>query len=39
MSVDPTDDCTFWYTQEFYMVTETFDWSTQINSAKFSNCQ
>jgi hypothetical protein len=33
------DGCTFWYTQEFYMVTETFDWSTQINSAKFSNCQ
>ena len=33
------DGCTFWYTQEFYIVTETFDWSTQINSAKFSNCQ
>ncbi len=33
------DGCTFWYTQEFYMVTQRFDWSTQVASAKFSNCQ
>jgi hypothetical protein len=32
------DGCTFWYTTEYYMVTQQFDWSTQINSAKFSNC-
>jgi len=32
------DGCTFWYTTEYYMLTTTFDWSTQINSAKFSNC-
>jgi hypothetical protein len=32
------DGCTFWYTQEYYMVTATFDWSTQIASAKFANC-
>jgi hypothetical protein len=39
MHIDPTDHCTFWYTQEYYMVTQSFDWSTQIASAKFSNCQ
>ena len=33
------DGCTFWYTTEYYKVTQSFDWSTQINSAKFSNCQ
>ena len=33
------DGCTFWYTTEFYKVTQTFDWSTQIASAKFSNCK
>jgi hypothetical protein len=32
------DGCTFWYTQEYYVVTATFDWSTQIASAKFANC-
>ncbi len=41
MRIDTNDGhggCTFWYTQEFYMVTQQFDWSTQIASAKFSNC-
>ena len=38
MRIDPTDHCTFWYTTEFYMVTQSFDWSTQIASAKFPNC-
>ena len=38
MRIDPVDNCTFWYTTEYYMVTQRFDWSTQIASAKFSNC-
>ncbi len=38
MRIDPVDNCTFWYTTEYYMVTTSFDWSTQIASAKFSNC-
>ena len=36
MRIDPHDNCTFWYTTEYYMVTVPFDWSTQIISAKFS---
>lgn len=32
------DGCTFWYTQEYYKVTQTFDWSTQIGSFTFSGC-
>lgn len=32
------DGCTFWYTTEYYKVTEQFDWSTQVASAKFANC-
>ena len=39
MRIDPVDNCTFWYTTEYYMVTQSFDWSTQIASAKFSNCR
>ena len=38
MAIDPTDNCTFFYTTEYYMVTQTFDWSTDISSWKFANC-
>lgn len=38
MRIDPVDNCTFWYTTEYYMVTQAFDWSTRIASAKFSGC-
>ena len=38
MRIDPVDNCTFWYTTEYYLVTQTFDWSTQIASANFSGC-
>ena len=38
MSVDPTDDCTFWYTQE-YGKTGGTNWATRMTSFKFKNCQ
>jgi hypothetical protein len=38
MRIDP-DGCTFWYTTEYYMLTASFDWSTQIASARFGSCQ
>ena len=38
MQIDPVDNCTFWYTTEYYMVTQVFAWSTRIASAKFSGC-
>ena len=39
MSVDPTDDCTLWYTQEYYAVTGSFNWTTRIASFKFNSCK
>ena len=39
MTVDPKDDCTFWYTQEYYVNTGSFDWATRIGSFKFDNCK
>jgi len=39
MSIDPVDDCTFWYTNEYLKASGTFNWSTQIASFKFSACQ
>lgn len=39
MTVDPQDDCTFWYTNEYLTNGGTFNWSTRIASFKFSGCQ
>lgn len=38
MNIDPTDDCTFWYTTEYYAATSTSGWTTRISSAKFPGC-
>ena len=38
MQVDPVDDCTFWYTQEYMKTTGTFNWNTRISSFKFPGC-
>ena len=38
MQIDPTDDCTFWYTQEYMKTTGTFNWNTRIGTFKFSGC-
>lgn len=39
MGVDPVDDCTLWYAQEYYKTTGSFNWSTRITSFKFPSCQ
>lgn len=38
MALDPTDDCTFYYTNEYLKASGSFNWSTQINSFKFPTC-
>lgn len=38
MTVDPSDDCTFWYTNEYLKTSGTFNWSTEIASFKFPGC-
>jgi hypothetical protein len=39
MAIDPTDDCTFWYTQEYYKSTGSFNFSTRLASFKFTGCK
>jgi len=40
MSVDPTDDCTFWFTGEYVATPSAgFDWTTLISSFQFTACQ
>jgi N-acetylneuraminic acid mutarotase len=38
MTVDPVDDCTFWYTQEYYETTSAFNWRTRIGNFKYPTC-
>jgi hypothetical protein len=38
MGIDPSDDCTFWYTNEYIPSDGTFNWSTRIGSFKFPGC-
>jgi hypothetical protein len=39
MSIDPVDDCTFWYTNQYYQANGVNEWSTHIASFKFTSCQ
>ena len=39
MTIDPVDDCTFWYTGTYLPTTTTQnDWHTRIGSFRFTNC-
>jgi len=39
MTIDPVDDCTFFFTSEYQKTNGTFNWSTQITSFKVAGCQ
>src|SRR5439155_1342049 len=38
ISIDPADDCTFWYTSEYLAASGSFNWHTRIGSFKFTSC-
>jgi len=38
MTVDPSDDCTFWFTTEYIPANGSFNWKTRIASFKFPSC-
>src|SRR5882672_4449089 len=38
MSVDPADDCTFWYANEYLPVSGNFNWNTRLASFSFPSC-
>ncbi|HEX8221378.1 MAG TPA: S-layer homology domain-containing protein [Chloroflexia bacterium] len=37
MGIDPVDDCTFWYTQEYYGSTGQY-WLTRVGKFRFASC-
>ena len=38
MAVDPVDDCTFWFTTEYYNSVSNAGWQTRVGSFKLANC-
>src|SRR5438105_12529906 len=38
MSVDPTDECTFWYTNEYIPADGVFNWRTRVFSFQLPGC-
>lgn len=39
MSIDPADDCTFWYTQEYIQGAGYYVWRTRVAGFKFDECE
>ncbi len=38
LTIDPSNDCTFWYTTEYLAVDGSFNWHTRIASFTFPSC-
>lgn len=38
LQVDPTDDCTFWTTNQYYATNSQYNWRTRIGRFKFPTC-
>lgn len=38
LSVDPTDDCTFWFTGEYFATSSLYSWSTRIGAFTLPAC-
>jgi hypothetical protein len=38
LSVDPSDDCTFWYTNEYIASNGAFNWHTRIGTFRVAGC-
>jgi uncharacterized membrane protein len=38
LRIDPSNDCTFWYTNQYLQSNGSFNWATFIGSFNFTNC-
>jgi hypothetical protein len=38
LNVDPNDDCTFWYVNEYYETSSFSGWQTRIGSFRLPGC-
>jgi hypothetical protein len=38
LNIDPIDDCTFWYVNEYYQTTSNEGWQTRVGSFRLKGC-
>jgi hypothetical protein len=38
LTIDPVDDCTFWFTSEYYATNSSYNWKTRVGKFKFPTC-
>ncbi|MCL4507453.1 MAG: carboxypeptidase regulatory-like domain-containing protein [Chloroflexi bacterium] len=38
MTIDPSDDCTFWYVNQYYSFTSSSYWHTRVGAFRFPTC-
>ncbi|MEO8198783.1 MAG: hypothetical protein ABI689_18870, partial [Thermoanaerobaculia bacterium] len=38
MTIDPADECTFWYTSEYYTASSSSTWATRIGAFRVPQC-
>jgi hypothetical protein len=38
MTVDPVDDCTFWYVNEYFQTSSNNGWQTRIGAFRLPGC-
>jgi hypothetical protein len=38
LTLDPTDDCGFWYTNEYYTANSAGSWATRVGAWRFDSC-
>lgn len=39
VTVDPTDDCTFWFTTQYLAANGEYNWQTRIARVRYANCK
>jgi hypothetical protein len=39
VNIDPKDDCSFWYVNEYYQTTSLRGWQTRIASFRLPGCE
>jgi len=39
LNVDPTDDCTFWYVNEYVQTSGPATWQTRIGAFRLPGCR
>jgi hypothetical protein len=39
LNLDPSDDCTFWFTTQYLSASGSFNWKTRVARMRFGNCQ